>query len=113
MQKHNFKFVRGDDVSYRLLFRNKEGEPVDLSGIRCDLHVVAEENGEPVIRLHSDGGGIEITENGTVQLNFAHADTQSAEWESARYDLQLTDPLGKRKTVLYGTVQLIPDQTRV
>lgn len=37
MQKHKFKFFRGDDVSYRLLFRQSDGEPVNLQDIRLDL----------------------------------------------------------------------------
>lgn len=111
MQKHKFKFFRGDDVSYRLLFALPSGEPVNLTAARLDLHVVAED--ELKIALSTENGGIETHENGEVILHFSHADTQAANWENANYDLQITDSLGKRKTVLYGTINLIPDHTRI
>lgn len=113
MQKHKFKFFRGDDKSYRLLFRNKDGSPVNLDGVRFDLHVVPEGEAEPVISLSSEQGEIEIVGNGEVIVSFAHAHTQTAEWETANYDLQMRDANGKRKTLLYGVVQLIADQTRI
>lgn len=113
MLKQKLKFVRGDDVSYRLFFRQKSGVPVDLTGVRFDLHVVTEGSAEPEIELSTQTGGIEIQENGEVLVHFAHALTQEATWETASYDLQLTDAEDKRKTVMHGTVQLIPDYTRI
>lgn len=111
MQKHKFKFFRGDDVSYRLLFHLQNGEAVPLKEVKLDLHVVSEDKVK--IQLSSENGGIEIKETGEAILHFSHSDTQSADWETANYDLQFTDSLGKRKTVLYGTIQLIPDQTQI
>lgn len=113
MQKHKFKFFRGDDVSYRLFFRQTNGEPVNLEGIRLDLHAIVEGSTEPQIELSTQNGSISINTEGEVLINFAHTDTQDAEWDIANYDLQLTDIKGKRKTVLYGTIQLIPDQTQI
>lgn len=113
MQKHKFKFFRGDDISYRLLFSLPNGEPVNLDGVRFDLHAIVEGKTEPQIELSTQNGGISVDTNGEALINFSHSDTQDAEWETANYDLQLTDTLGKRKTVLYGTIQLIPDQTRI
>lgn len=111
MQKHKFKFFRGDDVSYRLLFYSAENKRLPLEDLRFDLHVMVDD--ERQIVLSTENGGIENRDNGEVMLHFRHADTQSATWETAHYDLQLTDSLGRRKTVLYGTIQLIPDQTRI
>ncbi|AGQ24663.1 hypothetical protein Mh1949_05820 [Mannheimia haemolytica] len=54
MQKHKFKFFRGDDVSYRLFFRQTNGEPVNLEGIRLDLHAIVEGSTEPQIELTVD-----------------------------------------------------------
>ncbi|MDY2947334.1 MAG: hypothetical protein SOS93_05835 [Mannheimia varigena] len=113
MQKHKFKFFRGDDVSYRLLFRLPNGEAVNLDGIRLDLHAMVEGKTEPQIELSTQNGGVSINTEGEVLINFSHADTQDVDWEIANYDLQLTDTKGKRKTVLYGTIQLIPDQTQI
>lgn len=113
MIKRSFKFVRGDDSSYRLVFRQKNREPFDVSNMRLDLHVIANGVKEPVIELSSLNGGIDILDNGEVIVHFSHHHTQDATWESGNYDLQLIDLQGKRKTVMYGTVQLIPDYTRV
>ncbi|WP_460029724.1 hypothetical protein [Mannheimia haemolytica] len=46
-------------------------------------------------------------------LHFSHQQTARAEWTSANYDLQLTTAEGKRKTIMYGVVQLTHDYTRV
>lgn len=112
MQKHKFKFIRGDDVSYRLFFRKPDGSPVDLDGAKLDLHLVLDYQNEPVVKLSTETGEIEL-DDGVAVVHFQHKHTAQAQWGSANYDLQLTDRNGKRKTVLYGTVQIIPDQTRI
>lgn len=112
MQKHKFKFIRGDDVSYRLFFRKKDGTPANLAGVKFDLHAL-EEGNALVITLSSDKGDIDVRDDGEVILTFSHHHTAKALWERASYDLQLTDVEGKRRTLLYGEIQLIHDKTQV
>ncbi len=63
MQKHKFKFFRGDDVSYRLFFRQTNGEPVNLEGIRLDLHAIVEGSTEPQIELSTQNGSTTAQSN--------------------------------------------------
>lgn len=112
MQKHDLTFVRGDDVSYRLSFLLRNQTPVDLAGARLDLHARADESDVPVFSLSSEDSSIEIQANGRAVIHIRHEMTHQAEWTRAKYDLQLTQN-GKRTTILYGTVKLIADQTRI
>lgn len=111
MKTQDLKFVRGDDRAFRLLVHNPDGTPADLTGARLDLHARIDEADAPVLQLSSENGSIEIAQHRIV-LHFTHDATQSAEWETARYDLQLQQA-GKRRTILSGKIKLIPDQTRI
>ncbi|GAB1649992.1 hypothetical protein [Mannheimia haemolytica] len=108
MKKQNLKLVRGDDVSFRFSIKDSTGQPLALK----DLHLVSYQ-GEVLIALSTDDGSIETAEAGQMVLHFSHQQTARAEWTSANYDLQLTTAEGKRKTIMYGVVQLTHDYTRV
>lgn len=113
MKKQKLKFVRGDDVSYRLFFRQLSGELLDVSDIRFDLHVIPDDRNEPVIQLSSLDSSIEVVGMGEIIIHFSHRDTAEADWDMANYDLQLIDAQGKRKTVMSGRIELILDYTRI
>ncbi|GAB1649618.1 hypothetical protein [Mannheimia haemolytica] len=112
MKKQNLKLVRGDDVSFRFSIKDSTGQPLALKDLRFDLHLVSYQ-GEVLIALSTDDGSIETAEAGQMVLHFSHQQTARAEWTSANYDLQLTTAEGKRKTIMYGVVQLTHDYTRV
>lgn len=112
MQRQTLKLVRGDDVDFLLTLKDKSGQFISPDGLRFDLHVVGPQ-GEVLIDLSTENGGINIGEDGKIHLNFAHEHTAQAEWTVANYDLQLTTEEGKRKTIMFGKVQLTHDYTRI
>lgn len=118
MSNVKIKLKRGDDEQRQvdIVWASDDGqtEPYDLiNTTRADLH--AKVDGQVVISLSTETGGIEITDrpNGTLLLDFAHTLTEQADWHSADYDLQLIDNQGKRKTVLSGRIELSHDVTKV
>ena len=107
MQNINFDWIRGDDERETLLVE-QGGAPFDLTGYRADLHIRPEE-GSPVELSTGDGLNIE---NNQITIEIAHQKTQNAAWFSAPWDLQLTAPDGRVKTICGGIVRLRQDITR-
>lgn len=107
MQNINFDWMRGDDEREVLLIE-QGGAPFDLTGYRADLHIRPEE-GSPVEL--STGNGLTI-ENHKITIEIAHEKTKNAEWRAAPWDLQLTTPEGRVKTICGGIVRLRQDITR-
>lgn len=113
MQKHDFNLVRGDDSFYRLVLRQKsDKELIDLTG--CQLALQARDDDDNIVLdCRSETGELQVAEKGVVHWHIAHHQTANAEWQRATYDLQLMNANGYRKTILYGTLRLYHDRTRV
>ena len=107
MQNINFDWMRGDDEREVLLIE-QGGAPFDLTGYRADLHIRPEE-GSSVELSTGDGHTIE---NHQITIEIANYKTKNAEWRAAPWDLQLTSPEGRVKTICGGIVRLRQDITR-
>ena len=100
MQNINFDWMRGDDEREVLLIE-QGGAPFDLTGYRADLHIRPEE-----------GSTVELSTGNGLTIEIAHEKTKNAEWRAAPWDLQLTSPEGRVKTICGGIVRLRQDITR-
>lgn len=109
MLNHDFEWVRGDDETETLIFTDENGNPLDFTNCRFDLHIQPK-TGEKM-KLSSQAQDILINEN-QVQLIIAHRHTQNANWKQAQYDLQCTYPNGRVQTLVGGSIVLIPDVTQ-
>lgn len=107
MQNINFDWIRGDDER-EVLHIEQGGAPFDLTGYRADLHIRPEEGS--LVEL-STSYGLTI-ENHKITIEIAHEKTKNAQWHAAPWDLQLTSPEGRVKTICGGIVRLRQDITR-
>lgn len=112
MKKKNFKFVRGDDYSVKLTFTDVAGNPLILTENQLNLHA-RNNNDDLVLTLSTNDKTINIIDENSAVLKFTHDLTQDLNIETLKYDLQLTNVQNERKTVLYGEITLIEDQTRI
>lgn len=117
MSRTTIELYRGDDEECTVRVFEKQNDnsikPYDLSNVaRLDLYAVS--NDEPVIRLSSTTGDIDILDakGGVILVKFRHEVTQGASWNNAGYDLQAISNSGKVKTVVRnGTIILGKDYT--
>lgn len=107
MEKIDFEWYRGDDETETLVFES-DGRPVDFAD--CDFAMdIVPERGETIHLRLSDG--ITVSEN-RVQITVSHDKTAGVSWRQASYDLQMTDIMGRVKTLCYGRIRLTHDITR-
>ena len=117
MSRTTIELYRGDDEECTVRVFEKQNDnsikPYDLSNVaRLDLYAVS--NDEPVLRLSSTTGDIDILDakGGVILVKFRHEVTQEASWNNAGYDLQTVSNSGKVKTVVKnGTIILGKDYT--
>ena len=111
IQTHNLNLYRGDDRDITLSVSDSKGA-IDLSSYqaRCQVRDSTRNNGKVLLTLSSDDGSITVADNQLV-LHVTHVDTATATWRQATYDVQLTDPQGKVKTIVRGQITLEHDVT--
>ncbi|HFC8533030.1 TPA: hypothetical protein ACFRHF_001778 [Neisseria lactamica] len=108
MEKINFKWYRGDDEMETLVFES-DGEPMDFAGCDFTMDIVPERGGGRIRLSLSDGIAVE---GNRVQIAVSHDKTDGVAWQSAAYDLQMTDGTGRVKTLCFGRIRLTHDITR-
>lgn len=108
MEKINFEWYRGDDELETLVFES-EGEPMDFAGCDFAMDIVPERGGGRIRLSLSDGIAVE---GNRVQIVVSHDKTDGVAWQSAAYDLQMTDGTGRVKTLCFGRIRLLHDVTR-
>lgn len=113
MQRETLRLYRGDDYAFALSVRGADGLPVNLAGLRADLHAAA--GGETVLQLSTENGLIRAAEtpDGTpvLLLDFPRDLTAAADWTAADYDLQISDAQGRVRTIMRGRIRLDGDIT--
>lgn len=107
MEKIDFEWYRGDDETETLVFES-EGKPVDFTGCEFAMDIVPERGA--ILHLSLTDGI--VVQGNRMQIVMPHNKTANAEWRSAKYDLQMTDGVGRVKTLCYGSIKLTPDITR-
>lgn len=105
----DLEMVRGDDDGWAFDISDDDGA-VDLDGYRIDLHIKPAK-GE-VIKLSSTTGDLKAKGN-IIYASVSHDKTENVKWQSAQWDLQLTDSTNKVRTICGGEFTLIPDVTVV
>lgn len=104
-------------ATWRETFTWQTGDPavnVDLTGCTARLQVRATVNSPiKLIELTTENGGITLGgTSGTIELHFAPADTEGANWRDGVYDLEIVMGGGYVRRLLSGVVLLDPEVTR-
>nr|DAF17649.1 MAG TPA: BppU domain protein [Caudoviricetes sp.] len=108
MKRIDLEWYRGDDEMETFVFEI-DNKPVDFTGCSFNMKIVPEYLGEPILLSTSEG--IVVKDN-MVQISVPHQATENVSWDSANYDLQMTDSTGRIKTLCYGSISLLQDTTR-
>jgi len=89
--------------------------PVDLTGCTARMHVRSEVKSATVLLdLTTANGGITLGgAAGTVDLYLTDDQTTAITWTSAVYDLEVEFANGDVRRLLYGSVTVSPEVTRV
>ena len=109
MEIIDLEIVRGDDDGWAFDVSDDDGA-VDLGDYRIDLHIKPAKG--DAIKLSSTTGDIKIKGN-IIYVSVSHDKTENIKWQSAQWDLQLTDSTKKVRTICGGEFTLIPDVTVV
>lgn len=114
--KYDFNIEQGTSFTLSLVYKNAEGNPVNLTGW-CARLVWKDSNGTQTFSTETTNSNyrFEMDEpNGKLILQFPASTTNDFNFSTAKYDLELQSPDdlymggGKYTTrILYGTITLI------
>lgn len=102
---------QGDDETAIIEVIDERGKYADFNGYRIDADCYDMATSELIWHLSTTTGEI-VTRKGEIMLQIPHKYTADAEWEKLAFDLQLTDPNGKIKTIAQGVFSLENDITQ-
>ncbi len=112
----SFVLEQGSRFSMDIIFRGPTGTPINLTGYGVEM-AIREKVDSPsrIITLSSANGRIVFASprsTGKITLVLASEVTAGLSFDTAVYDLVLTDPSGQRKRMLEGTVTFSRAVTR-
>lgn len=105
---------RGDDLTVPLRWWTDDTKTTlrDLTGWSVELKMRGAD-GTLLDTLSTTGGEIVVNDGsdptGNIIITFPNGKTSGYTWDLAAYDLQLTDPTGKIRTLIAGTVSVKAD----
>ncbi|NDB60512.1 hypothetical protein EB001_19000 [bacterium] len=116
--KYDFAIEQGTSFRLSLIYKNSEGNPVDLTGWCARLIWVTNNSTTQIFSSNNNDHNIyrfEIDEpNGKLTLLFPSTTTNSFSFTTAKYDLELQSPDdlynggGKYTTrILYGIISIV------
>lgn len=112
----NFTVEQGAHWSLQILWKDSNGDPIDLTGWTARMPVRAKadeslmvelttENGQIVLGATDDPEVIDLT-NGTIDLVLDEDVTAALEARSGRHNLELIPPSGETRRLAQGTVSV-------
>lgn len=108
---HNITFTQGDDVSETFTFRDSDGAAIDITGYTFAAQMRTYPSSDTVaatfnVAISGAGSG------GTVTMTLARAVTAALTPGRYRWDLEWTDTLDRKRTLLAGTANVLEEVTR-
>ena len=113
---YNITLYQG--ATFRLPLTWKAGDPataVNLTGCTARMQVRADMKApKALITLTTENGGIVLGgAAGTIQIIVTAADTTPLQLQGGVYDLEIIFPGGDVRRLLQGSVDILPEVTRV
>ena len=107
----NFTILRGDTKPYKLVFKNPDGDPVDVSGYKVMFTAKADTGDADNAAKISKTITVTDGTSGEVELVLSASDTD-IDAGIYVYDVQLVAPSGNVHTPLNGTMTVEDDVTK-
>jgi hypothetical protein len=109
--KLNLLVEQGATFSKRLVWRDKNKRPVNLTGYTAKMQVRATAaSAEVIYELSTANGCITLSSGGVVQLDIESSDTSTL--RAGVYDLELSAPGGQVYRLIEGKLTVSPEVTR-
>jgi hypothetical protein len=104
---------QGATFTLSLVWRDADGDPVDLAGYAARMQVrPTVESDVVLLALDSDEGGITLGPNGAIEIVATAEQTEAIPARKGAYDLELEAGDGTVTRLLQGTVTISPEVTR-
>lgn len=106
--KYKFVLTVGEDSEKILQWKDHRKQPISLSGYRIDCNLYSDATTQ-FASLSTTNGGISIDPNATGKFTifFSSELTQIKLSNTAKYEIWLTDSLGKKKCFLVGGLSFV------
>lgn len=99
----NFEIIQGDTFALDVIYKDADGDVVNLSGHTAVFQVRDTPGGKYVCASATIGNGITITPlAGKISVQLNPADTRKFTLPKAAYQLQVTSPSGIKETLISG-----------
>jgi hypothetical protein len=109
--KLNITVEQGATFSKRLVWRDKNKRPINLSGYTAKMQIRASATSTDVLfELSTSNQRITLAAGGVIQLDIAANDTDQI--KAGVYDLKLYAPTGQEIRLIEGKVTVSPGVTR-
>lgn len=112
--KQNFTIEQGATFKKRMIWRNKNGRPIDLTGYTAKMQLrTAASSSTSILDLLTSNSRITIDgTHGIIDLLVSATDTAALSVMTAVYDLILTSPTGTVTRLLEGKITITPGVSR-
>ena len=111
---YGLTILKGATFWQRLVWKDSDGAPVDLTGYSARMQVRKTISTEAVVvELSTSNGSISLQGvTGAIELHLRAAQTSALTGKAGVYDLELESADGTVTRLLYGDVTLSPEVTR-
>ena len=119
--KYPFIIEQGTTVDFNIVYKDSEGNPIDLKGYDARMHIRQNIDSPSTIMslsssLNDDGTGLDMTysQSGSIRLYISSCASSLLDFHEAIYDLEIASgsdcPYVTR--ILEGKIRLIKEVTR-
>jgi hypothetical protein len=111
--EYDITIEQGSGFSLPLTYEAPEGSLVDLTGGTGRLHVRSKYGAtDKLIELTTENGGMELGDDGSIELCMSAEDTAGLNFSRGVYDLDIVPPAGEPYKIINDTVFLKREVTR-
>lgn len=109
---YNLLIEQGATFTLSLVWKDSEGDPVDLTGYSARMQVRPSVTSEDVLLSLTDQDGIVLGGDGSIVVQASATQTAAISSKRGAYDLELEDQDGTVTRLLQGVVTISPEVTR-
>lgn len=104
----NFDVIQGDNFILNIIYRDSNGDPIDLTDYGVICAVRDSYGGKTLCAQASVDNGITLTPlDGLISINFSSAQTKNFTVPKAVWQVQIEEPLtSNKKTIAHGVVSV-------
>lgn len=111
--KYNITIEQGATFRMSLVWKDSEGEPIELDGYAARMQIRQfVQSDEVLLALTTENGGIELGEDGAITVLADAEQTETIADLNGVYDLEMVSADQTVTRLVEGRVRIIPEVTR-